>query len=151
MAHLLSRRTLLGSCSSALALGEDRTACCATPEAPPDSFRVEGGYILVDIRKVPSLGRKGGAAKIVDIDRNVNIIVVEPEKGRFAALERSCTHGGAQVVYNGINKTVQCTSWGHSEFALDGRLLGGSAKKPLPTHEARVEGTTVRIKLESKA
>jgi Rieske Fe-S protein len=125
--------------------------CCTTPEAPAGSFRIEGGEVLLEMKKVPSLGRKGGAVKVVDIDREVNIIVVQPERGRFAALERSCTHGGAQVVYNGVNRTVQCTSWGHSEFALDGRVLGGSARKPLAAHEVRREGGLLRISLGARA
>ncbi len=142
---------ILAAAASATVVGGNREACCTTQEAPEGSFRIEEGFVVLDTGKVPSLGRKGGAAKVIDIDRGVNLIVVEPEKGRFAALERSCTHGGAQVVYNGLNRTVQCTSWGHSEFALDGRILGGSAKKPLPVHEVSLEGKLLRIRLETKA
>jgi Rieske Fe-S protein len=142
---------ILATAASATSMAGGHAACCTTPEAPSASFRIEEGFILLDIGKVPSLGRKGGAAKVVDIDRGVNLIVVEPEKGRFAALERSCTHGGAQVVYNGLNRTVQCTSWGHAEFALDGRVLGGSAKKPLPTHEVKLEGKLLRISVEARS
>jgi Rieske Fe-S protein len=148
MAHSFSRRTLLASASS---LAGAHPLCCTTPEVPAGSYRIEAGEILLETGKVPSLGRKGGAAKVIDLDHGVNLIVVEPEKGRFAALERNCTHGGAQVVYNGVNRTVQCTSWGHSEFALDGRVLGGSAKKPLPAHEVRREGKLLRIKLEAQS
>ncbi len=137
--------------ASAVSMAGAKELCCTTPEAPAGSYRIDGGEILLEIDKVPSLGRKGGAVKVVDIDRGVNLIVVEPEKGRFAALERSCTHGGAQVVYNGVNRTVQCTSWGHSEFALDGQVLGGSAKKRLPVHEVRLEGGLLRIRLETRS
>lgn len=137
--------------ASAASLAGAQPLCCTTPEAPPGSFRIEGEEILLEIAKVPSLGRKGGAAKVIDIEEGVNLIVVEPEEGRFAALERSCTHGGAQVVYNGLNRTVQCTSWGHSEFALDGRVLGGSAKQPLPAHSVRVERGVLRIRRQVQA
>lgn len=148
MAHSVSRRALL---ASAAAMTGARELCCTTPEAPVGSFKIEDREVLLEMKKIPALGRKGGAVKVVDIDRGVNIIVVEPEKGRFAALERSCTHGGAQVVYNGVNRTVQCTSWGHSEFALDGRVLGGSAKTLLAAHEVRREGGLLRIRLEARA
>jgi nitrite reductase/ring-hydroxylating ferredoxin subunit len=137
----LSRRDVLhGSVASAV-------LCCKTEELPTASFRVADGKVEINLKNAGALAKPGGAAKVVDIDRNVNLIVVQSRKGQFAALERSCTHGGAQVVYNSRNGTVQCTSWGHSEFALDGQVLGGSARKPLPAHVVRRVGDRLEITL----
>ena len=125
--------------------------CCVTEEAPPASFTIENNTIRIDLRKAPVLAKTGGAVRVVDVDREINLIVVHPETGRFAALHRSCTHGGAQVAYSKPNKTVICTSWGHSEFALDGTVLGGSAKRNLPAYPVRVDGDTLTITLPGEA
>ena len=125
--------------------------CCTTPEIPPASFTIQGAVLTIDLQRAPELRKSGGAVRVVDLERKVNLIVVHPARNRFAALDRSCTHGGAQVVYNGRNQTVQCTSWGHSEFALDGTVLGGSAKRPVRAYEIRRAGDRLEIVLEAKA
>jgi Rieske Fe-S protein len=125
--------------------------CCTTEEIPAASYRYRGEALEIDLAKTPAIARTGGAVKLVDLGRDLNIIIVHPEKDRFAALDRSCTHGGAQVAYNRHHRTVQCTSWGHSEFALDGKVLGGSAKEPLRTYEVRRSGNRLVILLEAQS
>ncbi len=125
--------------------------CCTTPEIPPASFTIQGAVLTIDLNKAPELRKSGAAVRVVDLERKVNLIVVHPARNRFAALDRSCTHGGGQVVYNGYNRTVQCTSWGHSEFALDGTVLGGSAKRPVRAYEIRRAGDRLEIVLEAKS
>jgi Rieske Fe-S protein len=134
-----SRRDLLGASIVALGL------CCTTDDAPPSSVAIDDTTITIDLRKAPALARRGGSVRVVDHDRDINVIVVHPEGRRYAALQRSCTHGGAQVAYSARNTTVICTSWGHSEFALDGTVLGGSARRDLPTYPVRLEGHLLRI------
>jgi Rieske Fe-S protein len=121
--------------------------CCTTAEVPATSVSYAGNSLVIDLKKVPELRRPGSAVRVVNLDRKVNLIVVRGKKGHFTALDRSCTHGGAQVAYNRVNDTVQCSSWGHSEFALDGALLGGSAKRPLPAHACRLVGGKLEVTL----
>lgn len=143
----MDRRQLI---RSSLAMAGLPGLCCTTPEIPPASFTIQGAVLIIDLNKAPVLRKPGGAVRVVDLERKVNLIVAHPTRNRFAALDRSCTHGGAQVVYNGHNQTVQCTSWGHSEFALDGAMLGGSAKRPLRAYEIRRAGDRLEIALEAK-
>jgi menaquinol-cytochrome c reductase iron-sulfur subunit len=89
------------------------------------------------------------AAKIVDRERKLNLIVTQPEKGRFIVLDRQCTHSGGQVAYNRGRRTVQCTCWGHSEFSLRGDVLGGPAKRPLRVYPARVRDGKLEILCEA--
>jgi nitrite reductase/ring-hydroxylating ferredoxin subunit len=140
----LNRRELL---RRSLAVAGVPVVCCTTAGVPPAALSYNGKLLVIDLNKVPELRRAGAAVRVVDLERRVNLIVVHGRKGRFAALERSCTHGGAQVAYNRVNDTVQCSSWGHSEFALDGALLGGSAKRPLPAHPCRVVRGTLEVTL----
>lgn len=132
---------------SALAAAGAERLCCVTQEVSPGALLWEQGVLRIDLPKSGSLAKKNSAVQVVDQQRQVNLIVVHAKSGRFAALHRSCTHGGAQVVFNRENQTVQCTSWGHSEFSLDGEVLGGSAKKPLPAIKVRRVGNTLELKL----
>jgi Rieske Fe-S protein len=121
--------------------------CCTSEELAPAAFTFQGAALLIDLERAPALCKTGGSVKVVDLGHKVNLIVVHAEGNRFVALDRSCTHGGAQVVYNRHNRTVQCTSWGHSEFALDGALLGGSAKRPLKSYPVRRAGDRLEVLL----
>jgi Rieske Fe-S protein len=136
---------------NSLALAGVPVLCCSTEEVPAGSFRIEGPLLTLDLAAAPPLKRPGSAARIVDLARGVNLIVVRDRKSRYAALERSCTHGGAQVAYNGKNETVQCTSWGHSEFALDGTVLGGSARRPLRAYKTELAGGKLIIQIGQAA
>jgi Rieske Fe-S protein len=122
--------------------------CCTTEEIPSTSFTISGGSLIIDLKKTPALANPGRAVKVVDVDRKINLIVVHEKRNHFVALDRSCTHGGAQVAYNRYNGTVQCSSWGHSEFALDGTLLGGSARRPLRSYKVQHTGDQLEIMLE---
>lgn len=139
----MSRRELMGTSMAAVGL------CCVTEEAPVASFVIENKTVRIDLRQAPVLAKIGGAVRVVDVDRGINLIAVHPEKDRYAALHRSCTHGGAQVAYSRKNKTVICTSWGHSEFALDGTVLGGSAKRDLPAYPVHREGDILLIEVSA--
>lgn len=122
-------------------------SCCTTPEAPGEAVRIDGREVRIDLRLAPGLGADGGSARVVDTGRKLNLIVVRTGKRSYAALDRKCTHGGGPVAYKPKQHTVQCTCWGRSEFALDGRVTGGPAKKPLRTHEVTLSGETLVIHL----
>ncbi len=144
----LNRRELM---QRSLALAGIPAVCCTTAEIPAASLSFRDDLLIIDLRRAPQLAKAGAAVKVIDQKRGVNLIVVHGRKGELAALERSCTHGGAQVAYNRINDTVQCSSWGHSEFDLSGAVLGGSARKPLRAYAVRRAGRTLEIALEAQA
>lgn len=121
--------------------------CCSTEELPSGTFRLDGATLTIDLDSAAPLSKPGSAARVVDLARGVNLMVVRDRKNRYAVLDSSCTHGGAEVAYNRKNQTVQCTSWGHSEFALDGAVLGGSAKKPLRAYKTEISGRKLLVHL----
>ncbi len=143
----MDRRQLLHSSLGAIGL---TAVCCTTPEIPSRAVSASAASLTIDLAQVPELQKPGNAAKLVDMERNINLIVVHGRRNEYAALERSCTQGGAQVAYNRRNRTVQCSSWGHSEFSLDGAVLGGSAKKPLRAFAVRRTGNQLEIQLEAR-
>ncbi len=121
--------------------------CCSTPEVASGSVRFEGGRLLIDLEKAPELHRVGSAAAVIDTARAVNLIVARTGKNEFVALDRSCTHGGAQCTYNHKRRTVQCTSLNHAEYDLKGTLLHGRTHGNLRAYEVRRTGSLLEIRL----
>ena len=125
--------------------------CCTTPEVPPGSFHFEALTLVVDLDAAPELRRAGSAAAIVDPARDVNILVACTEKHRYVALDRTCTHGGAQCAYNHRRRTLQCTSVNHAEYDLDGTLLHGRTHGDLRAYQASCSGSRLEIRLVARA
>jgi Rieske Fe-S protein len=125
--------------------------CCTAPEAPAAAVAIADGEVRIDLRRAPGLRAEGGSARVVDEGRRIDVIVVRTGKRRYAALDRKCTHGGGPVAYKPKQRTVQCTCWGRSEFALDGRVAGGPAKRPLRSHAVALAGDTLIIRMEGQA
>jgi nitrite reductase/ring-hydroxylating ferredoxin subunit len=140
----VSRRDVL---LQSLALAGLPPPCCTTPTVPAGSFHFEAVTLVVDLEAAPELRRVGSAAAIVDAAREVNLLVACTERRRYVALDRSCTHGGAQCAYNHRRRTLQCTSLNHAEYALDGALLHGRSHGNLRTYETRCAGSRLEIRL----
>lgn len=139
----LTRRRLLGG--SLMLAGVP--LCCTTPEVAPAGFRFEGGTLILDLAQVPELRVAGTARAVIDPDRKLNLLVAHVERNRFVALDRSCTHGGAQCTYNRKRRTLQCTSLNHAEYDLAGRLLHGRTHGNLRTYPVRLAGSRLEIAL----
>ena len=140
----VSRREVL---QQSLGLAGLSSLCCTTPEVPAGSFHFEALTLVIDLGAVPELRRTGSAAAIVDAAREVNILVACTEKRRYVALDRSCTHGGAQCAYDHRRRTVRCTSLNHAEYQLDGTLLHGRTHGDLRAYETRCSGSRLEIRL----
>jgi Rieske Fe-S protein len=141
-----SRRDLL---KQAVAMG--LPPCCGTPRLAPGAYRAGERTVVVDLAAAPELRQKGGSARIVDGARGIDLIVARPGRRRYAALDTACTHGSAPVAYKPKQKTMQCTCWGRSEFALDGRVLGGPAKRALRVYPTALSGQMLTIDLAERA
>ncbi len=143
----LSRREVLWQ---SLGLAGLPPLCCMTPEVPPGDVRFEGTLLVVDLERARALRRVGSARAIVDAARGVNIIVACTGKGRYAALDRTCTHGGAMCAYNHDRRTLRCTSVNHAEYDLRGTLLHGRTHGNLRAYETRCRGSRLEIALEAR-
>lgn len=121
--------------------------CCVTPEAPAAGVAFDGEVLLLNLKLIPGLRSPGGACAVVDMSRKLNIIVARVEKNRFVALDRSCTHGGAQCTYNHERRSLRCTSLNHAEYDLNGTLLHGRTHGNLRAYPARLNGSMVEIRI----
>ncbi len=125
--------------------------CCMTRALPPDCLTFEPGRITVDLGNIPELSRTGVSFAVVNEERKINLMLIHAERGRFVAMDRTCTHGGAQCTYNSKRRTLQCTSLNHAEYDLRGTLLHGRTHGNLRTYRTAVSGSKVEILLEPNA
>jgi nitrite reductase/ring-hydroxylating ferredoxin subunit len=132
-------------------LGAVAPLCCTTPTAPSESVSFEGATLVLDLRRTLDLRAVGSACAVVDAGRKVNIIVARPDARRYVAIDRSCTHGGAQCAYVHRRRRLRCTSLNHAEYELDGTLLHGRTHGNLRAYSVRLDGARLRIALEEKA
>jgi nitrite reductase/ring-hydroxylating ferredoxin subunit len=103
--------------------------------------------LVLDLDRARELQRVGSALAVVDGGRGVNVIVACTGRGRYAALDRTCTHGGAMCAYEHDRRSLRCTSLNHAEYALDGTLLHGRSHGNLRAYEARRRGSRLEIAL----
>lgn len=122
--------------------------CCTTRALPPAGIAFDSKKITVDLSRVPQLRRTGAAFSIVDDHRKLNLILIHARRGFYVAMDRSCTHGGAQCTFNPKRNTLQCTSLNHAEYDLRGTLLHGRTHGNLRVYETKTSGMTVEIWLE---
>lgn len=132
---------------SSLLLAALPPLCCSTPEVPKESVRFEGATVRLSLRLAPQLKNPGGSAALVEPDRGINLLVAHVTKGSYAAIDRTCTHGGAMCAYNERHRTLQCTSLNHAEYDLKGTLLHGRAHGNLKSYAVRIDGGDLLISL----
>jgi len=125
--------------------------CCTTQPLPPACLELRNARITVDLARIPELRRSGASFRIVDDERKINLILIHAGRGRYVAMDRSCTHAGAQCTYDPKRQTVQCTSLNHAEYDLGGKLLHGRTHGDLRTYPVRVSGAKLEIVLRADA
>lgn len=130
-----------------LLLAAEPPLCCDTAEVPPAAVSHGEGELRIELSRAPVLARVGGAVKLVDNQRKLNMIFTHPTDAGYVVLDRPCTHGNGPVAYSHKRQSVQCTCWGRSEFAMDGRVLGGPAKRPLRRYQTVVKDGVLVVTL----
>lgn len=125
--------------------------CCKTPSVPAAGIAFAPGKVMVDLSAVPDLRRTGSAYSVVDEGRKINVVLINVERGRYVAMDRTCTHGGAQCTYNSKRRTLQCTSLNHAEYDLAGTLLHGRTHGNLRTYKTERSESVIAILLENQA
>ncbi len=107
--------------------------CCNTPDLEPESYTIEDGRIVIALDKAAAL-LPGLAVFLSFPEREIELIIVRPEPDSFVALSRFCTHGKQVLSYNPHRGLLQCNSYNHSLFELDGAVFKGPAESPLTSY-----------------
>ena len=121
-------------CHNTVGFDNPKSTCCYTPDIEPESVTHKKNSIIIDLLKASSLNQKGQAAYVDIKDGNLKIIVVRAKKNAFYALSRFCTHGRQAISYVSERKLLQCNSYNHSLFDLDGSVWKGPAPDPILTY-----------------
>jgi cytochrome b6-f complex iron-sulfur subunit len=139
---------LLGACGCGLSGCATFTKVGHTPAIEPAAYALGSAETLtVTLDKTPTLADAGSAVKIMDPALPEPLILVHVEGERYVAASLRCTHRGVELEYREEEQTLRCASLGHSEFALDGRRLGGPASRPLKTYPASVANGVLTVSL----
>jgi nitrite reductase/ring-hydroxylating ferredoxin subunit len=125
--------------------------CCGTPDAAASSWSIVDNVLRINLEREPGLKKTGEPRVVVEVNRKLNIIVVQHEKGRWAALDRTCTHGAGMCAYEKRRRTIRCTSLNHAEYTLEGVLLHGRTHGNLRAYPAAERAGWLEIQLESRA
>ena len=141
-----------GVCTcSALSVFGAQSDCCNTPHLELESYSIEENRVLIDLEKAASLAEAGNAAFIDKPEKNIQLIIVRPDDNKFVALSRFCTHGRQILSYNSHRRLLQCNSYNHSLFDLDGSVWKGPAPRPLDSFRVEKENQLVTIFLKEQS
>ncbi|MBN1999050.1 Rieske 2Fe-2S domain-containing protein [candidate division KSB1 bacterium] len=119
--------------------------CCNTPDLEKESYIIQENRIIIDLTKAPSLAESGHAAVISKPDRKIELIIVRSEENKFFALSRLCAHGRQILSYNRHRKLLQCNSYNHSLFHLDGQVYKGPAPTPLDSYKLETHQEKITV------
>jgi glycine/D-amino acid oxidase-like deaminating enzyme/nitrite reductase/ring-hydroxylating ferredoxin subunit len=86
------------------------------------------GYICMPAGSYDDV--KPGSGAVLRIGGDAQAVYRDPN-GNLYAYQGSCTHLGCPLEYNEAEKSFDCACHG-SRFGVDGQILTGPAKKPLP-------------------
>ena len=105
--------------------------------AQASSFQAVGTVAALD-KDGQILNKKSPVGSVLVI-RNPN------DSNTLIAVNATCTHNNCTVKWKKNEKLFDCPCH-DSEFAPDGKVLKGPAKKPLATYQAKIEGNSVVVK-----
>jgi nitrite reductase/ring-hydroxylating ferredoxin subunit len=117
------------------------------PSVPPDALRVSDHKLVIDLARVPALAVVGGSARLLPAGSDRKVCIVRSGDNQFKAFINRCTHRGKELEYRHDEKKLRCVSFGHSEFDLEGRKLGGPAKGDLTKLTVTRTGDSLEIVL----
>jgi Rieske Fe-S protein len=144
MTHETTRRTVLlatgatGAVALVAACGGGGDDNGAPPRAPPGPVATSApaGRVLANIDEIPVGGGK--------IFKDEEVVVTQPEQGRFKAFSAICTHQRC-LVSTVSDGTINCPCHGSKFQIADGAVSQGPATRPLPAERITVEGNAIRM------
>ena len=132
-------------CKNALGLDIPQSTCCFTPDIERESLSFGDKSLIIDLLKAPSIAQKGKAAYVDGLEKDLKIIVVRVKRNKFYALSRFCTHGNQAISYIAERQLLQCNSYNHSLFDLDGNVWKGPAPQPIKVYPIKYMDNRLEI------
>lgn len=104
-----------------------KTSASTSVAAVPSADKVIGTVAQLDKEFV-----------LVSDDKKIAVVRDPKDKNKLLAVNTACTHKGCAVAWKSDKKQYVCPCH-DAEFAADGAVLEGPAKKPLQTYPAKIE------------
>ena len=117
------------------------------PPADAGCWVFKGDKLTIDLNRTPELSEPWGAIQVEDGEIQVKVLVFQDGEGSYRAFRNHCEHAGRKLDPVPGNKTVQCCSIGKSVYDYDGKVLSGSAEKPITQYTVKVENGKLEIQL----
>ena len=116
------------------------TGVSSMDEIPQELILVTDGNIKISLDDVPELREKGCAMKlkVSRLGEETKIVLIHANDGQFYAVENKCAHMGRELDYKQGDEILRCTSFGHSQFELDGDRIKGPARNGIRTFPVSV-------------
>lgn len=132
------RRTALGC------IAVCRLAGCAKNGAPDNN---ETGKFSANAVKnadgtftVKGVGNlAAGEVRAFTLPDGAPAVLVSPAAGKLIALSAKCTHAGCEVAWRADENDFHCPCH-NSKFTIDGKVISGPAKEPLPRYDVKMAG-----------
>jgi Rieske Fe-S protein len=117
--------------------GDDNgSTSTSSPTGQETAGRETAGQELASTDEIPVGGGK--------IFKEEEVVVTQPEQGRFKAFSAICTHQRCTVA-SVSDGTINCVCHGSKFRIADGSVAHGPATRPLPAEQITVEGDSVRL------
>jgi len=132
-------------CSRINADNGKKSGCCFTPDVEPEAVVFRRDAIIIDLEKSYLLREVGDAVYVDTPDKTDRIILIHESLSEYLALSRLCTHGGQALSYIKERKVLQCNSYNHSIFELNGAVWKGPAPVPIRLYSLQQKGDSLEI------
>ena len=145
---LIKSAMLAGSiciCRSASADDLPESTCCITPEIEQECLTFKENSLIIDLDRTSTLQKIGQAVYVDYPEKDAKMIVVREKKNSYYALSRLCSHGGQALSYIPERKLIQCNSYNHSIFSLDGTVWKGPAPTDIRVFDLQLNKNKLEI------
>jgi cytochrome b6-f complex iron-sulfur subunit len=148
-----SRRDFLKECAAAAALagavaGVGGCALLRKTVKPDLILAAKGGEVRIPAASLPWNAGTGDSLAVEVAGRDAKVLVFRGADGAPRALDMACMHMGCDVAWAPDRDRMVCPCHG-SEYAENGEVLHGPAKRGLAAHAVREEGGDLVIVLGS--
>ncbi|MEU1854042.1 Rieske (2Fe-2S) protein [Streptomyces sp. NPDC019990] len=116
--------------------GDDNGSTATSSPTGRDATSTRGGRELASTDEIPVGGGR--------IFKEEEVVVTQPEEGRFKAFSAICTHQRC-LVGSVSDGTIDCPCHGSKFRIADGSVAQGPATRPLPAERITVDGDSVRL------
>ena len=115
----------------------DSSAPSASSPNSPESVAAAPSGKVIDVGTVAQLDQnKQLVSNKISVVRDIN------DNNKLLAVSTVCTHNGCDVKWKSSKYVCPCHD---AEFAADGKILAGPAKKSLLTYVAKIENGKVLV------